>query len=71
MKAQERHHLKQNEFVTSVASATSWYRGNQGTVIGIVVGALAVVVAVSGYFWWQNRAQEQAGSLLGVAMTIY
>jgi TolA-binding protein len=71
MKAQERHHLKQNEFVHTVASATGWYRDNQGKFVGIVVGALALVVVVSGYFWWQNKNQEQAGSLLGVAMTIY
>jgi predicted negative regulator of RcsB-dependent stress response len=71
MKAQERHHLKQNEFVHTVASATSWYRDNQGKVVGVIVGALVLVVAVSGYFWWQKKNQEQAGSLLGVAMTIY
>ena len=71
MKAQERHHLKQNEFVHTVASATSWYRGHQGAVVGGVIAVLAVVVLGSGYFWFQNRNQEQAGSLLGVAMTIY
>jgi len=71
MKAQERHHLKQNEFVSTVASATAWYRGNQGTFFGGVIAVIAVIVLGSGYFWWQNRNQEQAGSLLGVAMTIY
>ena len=71
MKAQERHHLKQNEFVSTVASATAWYRGNQGTFVGGAIAVIAVIVLGSGYFWWQNRNQEQAGSLLGVAMTIY
>lgn len=71
MKAQERHHLKQNEFVTGVASATSWYRDNQGTVVGGVIAVIVVLVLGSGYFWFQHRNEEQAGSLLGVAMTIY
>ena len=28
-------------------------------------------VLASGYFWWKGRAEEQSGSLLGVAMTVY
>jgi predicted negative regulator of RcsB-dependent stress response len=71
MKAQERHHLKKNEFVSTVAAATSWYRENQTTFMAGVLAVLVVVVAASGYFWWQHRNQEQAGSLMGVAMTIY
>ncbi len=71
MKAQERHHLKENEFVSTVASATSWYRHNQGLFVGGVVAVIAVVVLASGYFWFQNRNEESAGALLGVAMTIY
>lgn len=71
MKAQERHHLKQNEFVSTVATVTQWYKDNQGAFAVGVIALLAVVVLGSGYFWWQNRNQEQAGSLLGVAMTIY
>lgn len=71
MKAQERHHLKQNEFVSTVATATDWYRGNQGAFVGGLIAVVAIVVLGSGYFWWQNRNQEQAGALLGVAMTVY
>ncbi len=71
MKAQERHHLKQNEFVTTVATATAWSRENQGAFFGVLATVAVVTVLGSGYFWWQHRNQEQAGSLLGVAMTIY
>ena len=71
MKAQERHHLKQNEFVSTVATATHWYQHNQGTVVGGAIAIVVVVLLGSGYFWFQHRNQEQAGSLLGVAMTIY
>ena len=71
MKTTERHHLKQNEFVSGVASVTSWYRHNKDKAT-LVVGAILVgVVLTGGYFWWQNRSAEQAGELMGVAMTIY
>jgi len=71
MKKQERHHLKQNEFVLGVAKVTGWYQENKDRatmIAGIVV--LGVVIA-GGYFWWQKRSAEQAGELIGVAMTIY
>jgi TolA-binding protein len=71
MKAQERHHLKQNEFVSTVATVTQSYRDNQGTFVGVAVAVIVAIVLGGGYFWWQNRNQEQAGALLGVAMTIY
>lgn len=71
MKTQERHHLKQNEFVTGVASVTGWYQHNKDKVTLLVAAVLAVVVLTAGYFWWQKRSAEQAGELMGVAMTIY
>lgn len=71
MKTQERHHLKQNEFVTGVASVTGWYQGNKDKVTLAIGAVIAVVVLAGGYFWFQNRSAEQAGELMGVAMTIY
>lgn len=71
MKKQERHHLKQNEFVSVVASATNWYQKNKDKAMLAVGVVLVGVVLTGGYFWWQNRSAEQAGELMGVAMTIY
>jgi TolA-binding protein len=71
MKAQERHHLKQNEFVTGVATTTSWVRENRDKAVLAVIAVVAVIALVSGYFWWKQRNAEQGGALLGVAMTIY
>lgn len=71
MKAQERHHLKTNEFVTTVAGATAWYRERQSSVVGALVALVVVVAAAGGYAWWTSSTQERAGALLGVAMTIY
>jgi TolA-binding protein len=71
MKKQERQHLKQNEFVSAVAAVTVWYQRNKDKATLIVGAILTVVVLAGGYSWWQNRSAEQAGELMGVAMTIY
>lgn len=71
MRKQERHHLKQNEFVTAVAKVTAWYQSNQEKATLAVGAVVVVVVLAGGYSWWQNRSAEQAGELMGVAMTIY
>lgn len=71
MKTTERHHLKQNEFVSGVASVTGWYQQNKDKATLVVGAVLVGVVLTGGYFWWQNRSAEQAGELMGVAMTVY
>lgn len=71
MKTTERHHLKQNEFVSGVASVTGWYQQNKDKAMLVVGAVLVVVIVTGGYFWWKNRSAEQAGELMGVAMTIY
>jgi TolA-binding protein len=71
MKKQERQHLKQNEFVEGVAKITSWYQQNQDKATMIAGVVVLAVVLVAGYFWWQKRSTEQAGELMGVAMTVY
>ena len=71
MKKQERHHLKQNEFVTGVASVVGAYQENKDKA-AMIAGVVALgLVLVVGYFWYQKRSAEQAGELMGVAMTIY
>ena len=71
MKKQERHHLKQNEFVEGVAKVTNLYQENKdrATMVGGII-VLAVILA-AGYLYWQKRSAEQAGELMGIAMTIY
>ena len=71
MKAQERHHLKQNDFAASMARAATGFREHRHQ---IVIGGLAVILiggAVSGYFLWRKHTDDQASAMLGVAMAIY
>ena len=70
MKAQERHHLKTNEFAVTtakVAQALTVYKNAIAVVLTVV---MAIVVFGGGFFWWQRRTANQAGALLGQAMAI-
>ncbi len=70
MKAQERHHLKQNEFAATVARVSDSVRNNRHR---LATGFLIVVLAagaVGGYFWWRKHRNDQAGALLASAMVV-
>ena len=70
MKAEERHHLKQNEFAQTtmrVASTLAEHRDRIVVILGVLVALTAVV---GGYFWWQGRTSSQADALFGRAMAI-
>jgi TolA-binding protein len=70
MKAQERHHLKQNEFAATTARVVETIKANRDrTVIGVIV--VAVIVAVGGaYLYWKKHTNDQAGMRFGIAMSI-
>lgn len=70
MKAQERHHLKQNEFVHTTAKVAASIAPYRDRIVVVGAVAIALVVVVGGYFWWQNRTEDRAGALLGRAMAI-
>lgn len=70
MKAEERHHLKENEFAITTAKVAAQLAANRRSIL-TVVGVGAVVAAlVGGYFYFQSRTYDQASALLGSAMTI-
>jgi TolA-binding protein len=69
MKTQERRHLKQNEFAET-AARMSGVVAEHGSRIGLGLGIAAVVLAVAGgVYYWRARTADQAGALLGVAMS--
>ncbi len=70
MKAQERHHLKQNEFAATTAKVAASLSANRDRIVVILIAVLAIVVVGGGYWWWQKRTNDQAGALLGQAMAI-
>jgi TolA-binding protein len=71
MKSIERHKLKENEFARSVAHAKDAIQGRGSDVVKIV-GALAIVVAlVGGFFWWRSARESKANGVLATALATY
>jgi predicted negative regulator of RcsB-dependent stress response len=70
MKAQERHHLKQNEFVETTARVAATLSAHRERIVVVGSIALALLVIVGGYFWWTKRSADEAGAMLGKAMAI-
>jgi TolA-binding protein len=68
MKAQERHHLKQNEFAIQAARVAESFSQNRSRITVMVVAAIVIATAVGGYFWWAKRTNDAASALLGQAM---
>jgi TolA-binding protein len=70
MKAQERKHLKENEFATRaawVAEQVTTNRSRLLTIAGIIVALAAVV---GGYFYMQRQSADRASAMLGAAFII-
>lgn len=68
MKAEERHHLKQNEFAEGALRVAATVTQNSRTLL-MAVGVVVVVIAiVAAYFYINRRAENQAGAALGLAM---
>ena len=70
MKTAERHHLKQNEFAETTARVASTLAANRDRALLIAGILVLVLVIVGGYFYWRKRTNDQAGALLGMAMSI-
>ena len=70
MRREERHHLKENLVAALVAQVQESVRqrGRTMTVVGILV--LVTLLALGGYFIFQQQQLERAGGLLAEAMTV-
>ena len=70
MKAQERHHLKQDEFTVRASRLADRVASNLNRIL--IGGAAAIVLALAawGYVSYQSRTADQANALLGAALTI-
>jgi len=70
MKAQERRHLKENDFAATTLQVMDFVRTNRDRVV-LIGAAAAVVLAIGGgYAYWHKHTNDEAGALLGVAMAV-
>ena len=70
MKAQERHHLKQNEFAHGAARVAATLAENRSRVVPAIIAIVVVIGLVAGYFAWTKRTRDRAGAALGEALSI-
>lgn len=70
MKAQERHHLKENEFAVRAAWVAEQLTTNLNRWLAVVGGVAVVAAAGFGYLYLQGRNNDQASALLGSAVVI-
>jgi TolA-binding protein len=70
MKAQERHHLKENDFAINLKRAVEAAGSNSRNLL-MGAGVFVLVAAIGGgYFYTRRHSANVAGEMLGVAMAI-
>jgi TolA-binding protein len=70
MKAQERHHLKENEFAVRAAWVAEQLTTNRTRLLAIAGGAIALAAMVGGYFFFTAQAKDRASATLAAAVAI-
>ncbi|HYN08659.1 MAG TPA: tetratricopeptide repeat protein [Vicinamibacterales bacterium] len=70
MKAQERHHLKQNEVAQTAARVVETFAANRDRIMMVSVVVLLVLAIGGGYLYWRKRTNDKAGAMLGIAMAV-
>ena len=70
MKRSERQKLRTNEVAVSVVKARAVLEQRRREVTMAVVAIVVILTALGGYTIWRQRAQSQAGAMLGEAMAV-
>jgi TolA-binding protein len=70
MKTSERHHLKENDFATTVAQVSEALAANQRSILLGGVAVLVVAILGGGYWFWQRQQLERASALLAAARAV-
>lgn len=70
MKRSERHHLKENELVALVDRSREVLTTRSREIVAVVSMTVVVLVAVVGYFAWQNNREGKAAALLADAEAV-
>jgi predicted negative regulator of RcsB-dependent stress response len=68
MKRTERHHLKENALAHSIQTARDFLETRQRQITGTVVGIIVVALAVIGFLVYRSQTQSRGSELLAEAM---
>ncbi|MFI5179389.1 MAG: tetratricopeptide repeat protein [Vicinamibacterales bacterium] len=70
MKAEERRHLKTNEFASTALRVVETLKSHRDQAVMAAVAIVAVLVIGGGWAYWHKHTNDEAGALLGVAMSV-
>ena len=70
MKAQERHHLKQNEFARTAARVAETVAANRNRFLTSAIIVVLILAIGGGYLYWRRRTNNLANSQLGIGLSI-
>jgi TolA-binding protein len=71
MKSNERHKLKENELVRSVAAARHMWSERQHDIVRLVAAVLVVVAVIAGYTMWRQSRNAKAGAALAAGLALF
>ena len=64
MKSIERHHLKEDEFITSLHDTFTRIEEHRRQVLWAIVALVVIAVAAGGVIWWRQDVNTKAAALL-------
>lgn len=67
MKAQQRHQLKENDFLRTTTTVVEFANANRGPIAVGLAAAVVVAAVVGGWLYLRARTAKEAGELLGIA----
>jgi TolA-binding protein len=70
MKTSERHHLKQDQFASTLAETFERFDKDRNRWLAIGGAVLALLIAAGGYSWWRQNRAEQSSALLAEAQVV-
>ena len=68
MKSTERHHLKQDRFVSTLQQTYASIEANSRRATAALVAVVVLAAAAGGYVWWRHQRNAQASAMLGEAL---
>jgi tetratricopeptide (TPR) repeat protein len=71
VKRTERHHLKQDELVSSIGQATHWFQQHRTNVVNALLVALGAGLLLGGIYIYRTRKSDEARALLAEALKQY
>ena len=71
MKRKERHHLKENELVQTIAAAREAIQSRKRLITGVLLAVIVIAVVAGGIIAWRQEGNARAEGALADAMVVF